>query len=205
MAAAAPERTKLERLCRYVNRPTLSEQRLSLTPQGNIRYALKTPYRDGTTHVVFDPLDLLARLVRPGTQRTAVHHSGAAHGSAAMTWAQPLKRVFAIDIEQCERCGGKVRIIASIQQPEVIEKILRHLESKPGLGSQCLARGPPTRVRRAVRLTLPKQRGVVGGARRDGRGSSDSKYGDCAGWCSSERCPELIVALRGLLAALARS
>jgi acyl-CoA synthetase (AMP-forming)/AMP-acid ligase II len=37
-------------------------ERLSLTPQGNIRYALKTPYRDGTTHVIFEPLDFLARL-----------------------------------------------------------------------------------------------------------------------------------------------
>jgi hypothetical protein len=35
-------------------------ERLSLTAQGLIRYALKTPYRDGTTHVIFEPLDFLA-------------------------------------------------------------------------------------------------------------------------------------------------
>ena len=29
--------------------------------QGNIRYRLKTPYRDGTTDVVFEPLDKIAR------------------------------------------------------------------------------------------------------------------------------------------------
>jgi hypothetical protein len=29
---------------------------------GRIRYTLKTPYRDGTTHVLFEPLDFLARL-----------------------------------------------------------------------------------------------------------------------------------------------
>ena len=29
------------------------EKRLSLTANGQIRYQLKTPYRDGTTHVVF--------------------------------------------------------------------------------------------------------------------------------------------------------
>ena len=40
----------------------MAVERLSLTPQGNIRYALKTPYRDGTTHVIFEPLDFLARL-----------------------------------------------------------------------------------------------------------------------------------------------
>jgi hypothetical protein len=40
----------------------VSEKRLSLTPNGNIRYQLKTPYRDGTTHVIFEPLDFIARL-----------------------------------------------------------------------------------------------------------------------------------------------
>ena len=36
---------------------------LSLTQNGQARYELKTPYRDGTTHVIFDPLDFIARLV----------------------------------------------------------------------------------------------------------------------------------------------
>jgi hypothetical protein len=44
-----------------------------------------------------------------------------------MTWAQRLKRVFAIEIEKCEKCGGSVRIIASIEDPDVIQKILKHL------------------------------------------------------------------------------
>ena len=35
---------------------------MSLTAQGNVRYRVKTPYRDGTTDVVFEPLDFLARL-----------------------------------------------------------------------------------------------------------------------------------------------
>ena len=54
MAARADERKKLERLCRYISRPAVSEKRLSLTQNGNVRYQLKTPYRDGTTHVIFD-------------------------------------------------------------------------------------------------------------------------------------------------------
>ena len=33
---------------------------------------------------------------------------------ASMTWAQRLKRVFDIDIETCNECGGDVRIIACI-------------------------------------------------------------------------------------------
>ncbi len=42
--------TKIERLARYVSRPPVATERLSLTLGGNVRYALKTPYRDGTTH-----------------------------------------------------------------------------------------------------------------------------------------------------------
>ena len=49
-------RQKLERLCRTIARPAVSEKRLSLTVHGNVRYPLKTPYRDGTTHVIFEPL-----------------------------------------------------------------------------------------------------------------------------------------------------
>ena len=60
MAAKGHERKKLERLCRYITRPAVSEKRLSLTEHGKVRYQLKTPYRDGTTNVIFEPLDKIA-------------------------------------------------------------------------------------------------------------------------------------------------
>lgn len=60
-ATRTDQRDKLERLCRYISRPAVAEKRLSLTPNGNVRYELKTPHRDGTTHVVFEPLDFIAR------------------------------------------------------------------------------------------------------------------------------------------------
>ena len=43
-----------------------------------------------------------------------------------MTWAQRLKRVFNIDIETCSECGGAVKVIACIEDPVVIKKILDH-------------------------------------------------------------------------------
>ena len=43
VAARADQRNKLERLCRYISRPAVSEARLSLTPGGHVRYPLKTP------------------------------------------------------------------------------------------------------------------------------------------------------------------
>jgi hypothetical protein len=48
--------------CRYVSRPPVATERLGVTSSGQVRYQLSTPYRDGTTHLVSEPLDLMARL-----------------------------------------------------------------------------------------------------------------------------------------------
>jgi hypothetical protein len=47
-----------------------------------------------------------------------------------MTWAQRPKRVFGIDIATCPACGGALRIIACIDDPAAIKKILTHLDPK---------------------------------------------------------------------------
>ena len=60
-----------------------------------------------------------------------------------MNWARRLKRVFAIDIERCEHCGREVKIIASIEDPDVIEKILTHLGPGEGAAGEPWPRGPP--------------------------------------------------------------
>ena len=49
-------------------------------------------------------------------------------------WVQRLKRVFKIEIETCEACGGKVKVIACIEDPAVIKRILAHLDNRPGAG-----------------------------------------------------------------------
>jgi hypothetical protein len=58
-------------------------------------------------------------------------------------WARLLARVFNIDVETCSKCGGKMKIIAAIEDPKVIRKILEHmgLETKPP--PLYPARGPP--------------------------------------------------------------
>jgi hypothetical protein len=180
VAAQADQRQKLERLCRYISRPAISEKRLSLTPNGNVRYQLKTPYRDGTTHVIFDPLDFIARLAalvpKPRVNLTRFHgvfapnskyrarvtpakrgrggqavatteaeEPTAAERRASMTWAQRLKRVFNIDIDICPTCGGSARIVACIEDPEVIGRILVHLAGKTAdlEATRPPSRGPP--------------------------------------------------------------
>ena len=55
-----------------------------------------------------------------------------------MTWAQRLKRVFNIDIGTCRECGGSVRVIACIEDPVVINKILEHLKGKEGVSGETL-------------------------------------------------------------------
>ena len=60
VAARGSQRGKLACICRYIARPAVSGKRLSLTANGQVRYQLKTPYRDGTTKVIFNPLDFLA-------------------------------------------------------------------------------------------------------------------------------------------------
>ena len=137
----------------------------SMTRNGKVRYELKTPWRNGTTHVIFEPLDFISRLAslipKPRVNLTRFHgifapnskyraqvtlakrgkgkkikmpkgvqDQTAAEKRASMTWAQRLKRVFDIDIETCSECGGDVRIIACIEDPIVIRKILAHLDEK---------------------------------------------------------------------------
>ena len=168
--ANADEPEKLERLCRYISRPAISEQRLSMTQQGKVRYELKTPYRDGTTHVFFDPIDFvgkLAALIPPprlnltrffgvfapnSNLRAKVtasqrgknspklvnqedRQSDKPYHARAMSWlagtAQRLRRVFNIDITECEKCAKhNVSIIACIIDIQVIKKILAHLDKK---------------------------------------------------------------------------
>ena len=44
-----------------------------------------------------------------------------------MSWAQLLTRVFAIDLNTCPQCGGPLTLLAAIEDPAVIIKILTHL------------------------------------------------------------------------------
>ena len=173
------QKNKRERLCRYIARPPVAVPRLSLSATGKVVYTLKTPYRDGTTQVAFEPVDFIARLAalvpKPRVNLTRYHGvlapnhrwrglvTSARRGKgiqatsnaevrtpperhAAMTWAQRLKRVFNIDIEVCGRCGGSVRIIACIEDQDVIDRILAHLERKEQNTPTLPHLAPPTRA-----------------------------------------------------------
>ena len=58
----AHERKRLEQLCRYITRPALADERVQLNDAGQVELKLKTPWRDGTTHLVMSPLEFMQRL-----------------------------------------------------------------------------------------------------------------------------------------------
>ncbi len=215
VAVPARDRRRLERLCRYVARPPVASERLSRLQDGRLLYRLKHRWRDGTTHVVFEPQELVERLAalvppprfhlvryhgifgpcaserdrvvpahrgdrtehaladcsgrasreqsqpgdaglpgavpahsvhRPREPRTAevrrTEHGPEPAGPDAnpvpprrLTWAELLRRVFAIDVLACPRCGGRMRVLAAIHPPDAAVAILDCL----GLAS----RAPP--------------------------------------------------------------
>ncbi len=167
----AKARHQLENLCRYVARPAVAMERLSVLPDDRVSYRLRHKLHNGATHVVFEPLDLIAKLAAlvppprfnlvryhgifapaspwrshvvpfdPG-ESDSVNHTGCsaekiekeADGNDVekpnrchprnYSWAELLKRVFEIDILECDRCGGRMRILCAINPPDAIRKIL---------------------------------------------------------------------------------
>ena len=53
---------ELECLCRYITRPAIANERVSVNRAGQVVLKLKTPYRDGTSHIVMSPLEFMQRL-----------------------------------------------------------------------------------------------------------------------------------------------
>jgi len=178
VATKAHERDRLEKICRYIARPAVSEERLSTDNYGNVIYRFKKPWDDGTTALKLTPMELMERLValvpRPRVHLTRYHGVLGPHykhrkqivpkppelkfvgqeqniidpkqlelKKKNIPWARLLARVFNIDVETCTKCGGKMKIIAAIEDPKVIRKILEHmgLDTKPP--PLYPARGPP--------------------------------------------------------------
>lgn len=161
------DRDKLEKLCRYTARPPVALERLSETGAGKILYRLKTPYSDGTTHVLFDPIELVEKvvaLIPPPRANILRYHGVFAPNSKDRkrivpistsdpaekkearpnrTWSELLKRSFAIDIMVCGACGGKMRLLTHIEEPIVVTRILGHQGLPTDAPRIFPARAPP--------------------------------------------------------------
>ena len=83
-------------------------------------------------------------------RRTGILRPAQRAGEATerLGWAgrERLKRVFGIEVEHCERCGGRLKIIASIEEPSLIEKILQHLQEEGRIPSRPPPHAAPRRA-----------------------------------------------------------
>ena len=59
----ANDRDGLEHLCRYLARPPVANDRLQELPDGRLALRFKQPWRDGTSHIVFTPNELIEKLI----------------------------------------------------------------------------------------------------------------------------------------------
>jgi len=59
----ASDRDGLEHLCRYLARPPIANGRLRELPDGRLALRFKQAWRDGTTHIVFTPRELIEKLI----------------------------------------------------------------------------------------------------------------------------------------------
>jgi hypothetical protein len=168
VSAWSTNKARLEQLVRYTARPAVSEERLSESANGDIHYRLKTPWSDGTTGVVFSPLEFLEKLsalippprihltrfhgilaphskfrklVVPQIVKEKIEEDGGEEKSLEVqdsdadnsakqkriSWAKLLSRVFALDMNNCDYCGGDMRAISAVIKQEIVVKILTHL------------------------------------------------------------------------------
>jgi hypothetical protein len=192
VCCAADQRKKLEHLCRYITRPAIANERLTLNRAGDVVLQLKSPYHDGTTHVVMSPLEFMQRLAAlvprprlhlirfhgvlapnarlrpeiipsPGGVKQATLRPLVAKQAPSCAWLSdragqrpyplggprrgaPSRGARPSELGPVVRdrpgtlphCGGPLTIIAAIEHPPVIAKILAHL----GLPARAPPRSP---------------------------------------------------------------
>ena len=134
----------LERLCRYITRPALANERVQCNAAGQVVLKLKMPRARLHLirfHGVLAPnAKLRARGSRQG-RTSAPTHRNSLRAPVRMSWARLLKRVFEIDLELCPNCGGELKIIAAILEAPVIDRILTHLALQARAPPRAPARG----------------------------------------------------------------
>ena len=162
----------IENLARYIIRASFSQERMKYIPEES-----KVVYRskDGKEEKVFGALEWLAAMCShvPNKGQQMVRYFGfysnVARGKRKKkdedglipsilepdgstkehkrNWARLIQKIYEVDPLTCAKCQGKMRIIAFIERPDVIKKILQHL----GLWDR-KARPPPKNVDPKIRI-----------------------------------------------------
>jgi hypothetical protein len=144
-----------------------------------VKLRLKTPYSDGTTHLLFTYGEFIEKLVAlvPPPRSHLVRWAGVfapnspyrkeisleaeikkgfqfesgdeKDGIKNYSWSKMLAKVFKIDVTKCEGCGGEMQAMGSVQDRLSVERYLKHV----GIDHKPPARAPPQRfpANRAIR------------------------------------------------------
>ncbi len=167
----ANDRDGLEHLARYLARPPIAVDRLSLLSDGRVALRFKRPFSDGTEAVVFTPFELIERLLPlvPRPRKHAIRFHGILAPAAGyrskvvpvpppakakapsapepppnrFPWAELLRRVFVVDVLACPRCKGRMRIVGAVTEPGAIDRILKHLGASAAAPRIAGPRAPP--------------------------------------------------------------
>ena len=126
LVVPAGQRDRLERVCRYVLRPPVAWRAAVVrrpTAQGEARTEDTHDQAPGAT-------DADTTAVAPRRARGRL-------------WADLMRRAFGFDVLACPRCGGRLRLIALIDQASVIQQILGHLGLPTEIPASTPARAPP--------------------------------------------------------------
>jgi len=146
------DQESMENLARYIIRASFSQERMTYIPEeSKVVYQSK----DGKEEKIFDALEWLAAMCshvpNKGEQmvRYYGHYSNVARGKRKKNeqdelipailepdgssgeykrnWARLIQKIYEVDPLTCPKCQGRMRILAFIEQPEIIKKILKHL------------------------------------------------------------------------------
>jgi hypothetical protein len=152
--AAAGESEGLHRMACYALRPPVSLQRLTYRSGSPVVVYQGTRYNPSTksNFLTLDAKEFLVRLLChvPKKRECLIRYCGAAASTERRgqtvpqepvpseestfvkqrrsAWARLIHRVYGARPLTCPSCGSTMEVIAVIQDPEVIEKILRHLQ-----------------------------------------------------------------------------
>jgi hypothetical protein len=125
VASKTHARNKLERRCRCISRPAVSEQQLAITPNGNLRYQLKTPYKDGTIHMLVEQREFIACLAVLGPDREStllVSTAGSPPTASTARWSPRPggatgNKAKLSDDPLRETAGNSLRISSTVTRP----------------------------------------------------------------------------------------
>ena len=91
----ADDRKGIEQLARYITRPAIANERLSVNREGNVVLKLKTAWRNGATHIVLTPMEFMQRLAAlvPRPRLHLIRFHGGAGSTAAAACAGAAARL----------------------------------------------------------------------------------------------------------------